>query len=157
MSSHYLAAIAIHAQFLLEPYRLTLGAGVNDIRILGPMCYPLVANTRDGTRVPVLNPALIIKPETSFSSRDRLRSFGLPQPIQQRSTLSNQSPLRQLRMLDHRVLSSVSYFPAIFPDTVRAVSGGLFLLEITATCWTSSVSLCVRPPYEFRVEPARRY
>lgn len=148
--SRYLHAI----QALVEVYRLDLQFATpfvdieeEDNRIAD--IIPLVVNTMGWTKglgidlarriEEFVQPADIFSFDTSPSDGGseprgpRLHTIALPF-----------SPTQQFTPSDHRALSTLSYFHAIFLKPVHSAP----LQQIIASRWSTDLPLCARPPYE---------
>jgi polynucleotide 5'-hydroxyl-kinase GRC3/NOL9 len=173
--SHYLAAI----QSLLESYRLDvqltsdpLESDDDDTRISDVI--PLVVNTMGWNKglgadlthkiEDLVQPTAIYEIEAPASFEQEWATAAPPPPYLSQTHPANLHTLQPIppsvlstnySPADHRALSILSYFYAVFPDTTSTTSGDLSLSELTAMSWNTSLSLCARPPYE--VEPARTF
>ncbi|OCH87094.1 hypothetical protein OBBRIDRAFT_814272 [Obba rivulosa] len=163
--SHYLDAI----QALIQTYNLDIqhaildddagSSGAADARIADHI--PLVVNTMGWTKglgsdlarrieemlepsdifefeVPVPEDAWAAeRPHVGGASQDGVTLHALEAVPP--SVLSN-----YYTAADHRTLSVLSYFHAVFPQPEPSVQ----LRSVTATSWSTSLPLCARPPYE---------
>jgi len=147
--SRYLHAI----QALVEVYRLDLQFATpfvdieeEDNRIADVI--PLVVNTMGWTKGLGIDLARrieeFVQPSDIFSF-DISPSDGGSEPGGPRlHTLEPFSPAQQFTPSDHRALSILSYFHAIFPEPVHSAP----LQQIIASRWSTDLPLCARPPYE---------
>ncbi|KAI9466644.1 hypothetical protein BJY52DRAFT_1233362 [Lactarius psammicola] len=143
--SHYLRAI----QALVETYRLDLQyatsfVGVEDDsegdRIVD--IIPLVVNTMGWTKglgidlarriEEMVQPTDIFTFDTSPPDGDSVEPHGPSRPR------------RGSPAADHRTLSLLSYFHAVFPEPALLSP----LQQATASAWDTGLPLCARPPYE---------
>ena len=148
--SHYLRAI----QALVETYRLDLQyatsfVGVegdnNDDRIVD--IIPLVVNTMGWTKGLGIDLTRrieeLVQPTDIFTfdttPPDTVEPHGL-----RVHTLEPIAPPPRYTAADHRALSLLSYFHAVFPDPARLAP----LQQATASAWDTSLPLCAQPPYE---------
>jgi polynucleotide 5'-hydroxyl-kinase GRC3/NOL9 len=146
--SRYLRAI----QALVEVYRLDLQfatafvdieGGDEDDRIAGVI--PLVVNTMGWTKGLGIDLARqieeLVQPSDIFSF-DITPSEDAAEPGAPRlHPLEPFSPSQRFSPSDHRALSILSYFHAIFPNLVP-------LRQITASRWSTDLPLRARAPYE---------
>ncbi len=149
--SHYLRAI----QALVENYRLDLQFanlfvdiedGEDDDRIAD--IIPLVINTMGWTKglgadlarriEELVQPSDIFTFETS-PSNDAVEPGG-----PHLRTLEPITPPQRFNPSDHRALSLLSYFYAVFPDPIHANPFG----QMGASRWNTGLPLCAQPPYE---------
>ncbi|KAH8999486.1 hypothetical protein EDB92DRAFT_2060227 [Lactarius akahatsu] len=150
--SHYLRAI----QALVDTYRLDLQyatsfVGVeddsDDDRIVD--IIPLVVNTMGWTKGlgidlarrigEMVQPTDIFTFDTTPPDGDGVEPHG-PRV----HTLEPAMPSPRFTAADHRALSLLSYFHAVFPDPTRLAP----LQQATASLWDASLPLCAQPPYE---------
>jgi polynucleotide 5'-hydroxyl-kinase GRC3/NOL9 len=150
--SHYLRAI----QALVETYRLDLQyatsfVGVeedsDDDRIAD--IIPLVVNTMGWTKglgldltrriEELVQPTDIFTFDTSSPDDDGVEPHG-----QRVHTLEPVAPPLRFTAADHRALSLLSYFHAVFPDPAHLAP----LQQATASAWDTGLPLCAQPPYE---------
>jgi polynucleotide 5'-hydroxyl-kinase GRC3/NOL9 len=61
-------------------------------------------------------------------------------------TLDPITPLQRFTPSDHRALSLLSYFHAVFPDPIQSTPLG----QTTVSRWNTDLPLCAHPPYEIR-------
>ena len=147
--SRYLCAI----QALVEVYRLDLqfatpfvdiGEDEDDNRVAG--IIPLVVNTMGWTKGLGLDLARrieeLVQPSDIFSFDTAPSDNGPGADGPQLHTLEPVSPSQRFTPSDHRSLSMLSYFLAVFPDPVP------LLRQPTASRWSTDLPLCARPPYE---------
>ena len=150
--SHYLRAI----QALVETYHLDLQyatslVGVEDDseddRIVD--IIPLVVNTMGWTKglgidltrriEEMVQPTDIFTFDTSPPDGDGVEPHG-PRV----HTLEPVTPPPRFTAADHRALSLLSYFHAVFPDPAHLAP----LQQATASAWDTGLPLCAQPPYE---------
>ncbi|KAH9039014.1 hypothetical protein EDB84DRAFT_1587764 [Lactarius hengduanensis] len=153
--SHYLRAI----QALVDTYRLDLQyatsfVGVeddsDDDRIVD--IIPLVVNTMGWTKGLGIDLARrieeMVQPTDifTFDTTDTTPPDGdCVDPHGPRvHTLEPVTPSPRFTAADHRALSLLSYFHAVFPDPTRLAP----LQQATASVWDTSLPLCAQPPYE---------
>ena len=147
--SRYLHAI----QALVEVYRLDLQFATpfvdieeEDNRIADVI--PLVVNTMGWTKGLGIDLARRIEesvqPSDIFSFDISLSDSGSEPGGPRLHTLEPFSPAQQFTPSDHRALSILSYFHAIFPEPVHSAP----LQQIIASRWSADLPLCARPPYE---------
>ncbi|KAF8216526.1 hypothetical protein K438DRAFT_1558610 [Mycena galopus ATCC 62051] len=155
--SHYLASI----QSLVETYKIDVQTPTDydegDSRISNVI--PLIVNTMGWTKglgadltrkiEDLVQPTDIIEVEAPFfehsssfehpprASDIQNAQLHLLQPIAPSVLSTNYSPS------DHRSISILSYFHAIFPRTTRRG-----LEQLTGTRWNTTLPLCAQPPYE---------
>ena len=152
--SHYLRVI----QALVETYRLDLQyatsfVGVEDEsgddRIVDMI--PLVVNTMGWTKG--LGTDLTRRIEEMVQPTDIFTFDASPQdgdidrdePHGPRvHTLEPVTPPSRFTAADHRALSLLSYFHAVFPNPANLAP----LQPATASTWDTSLPLCAQPPYE---------
>ena len=149
--SHYLRAI----QTLVEVYRLDLQFATSfvdvedneeDDRIAD--LIPLVINTMGWTKglgadlsrriEELIQPSEIFSFETSLCNGS-VEPEGLPV-----HTLEPITPPQRFTPSDHRALSLLSYFHAVFPDPIQPTPLG----QTAASRWNTDLPLCAHPPYE---------
>lgn len=148
--SHYLRAI----QTLVETYRLDLQFATSlvdieddaeDDRIADVI--PLVVNTMGWTKG--LGADLARRIEELVQPTD-IFSFDISPPNEAEPggprvhTLEPITPSRRFTPSDHRTLSLLSYFHAVFPDPTHSAP----LRQTTASLWSTDLPLCAQPPYE---------
>ena len=160
--SHYLRAI----EALVETYRLDLQyatsfVGVEDDseddRIVDVI--PLVVNTMGWTKglgtdltrriEEIVQPTDIFTFDTSphdgDGDGDRVEPHG-PRV----HTLEPVTPPPRFTAADHRALSLISYFHAVFPNPAQLAP----LQPATAFAWDTNLPLCAQPPYELTLRLA---
>lgn len=163
---------------MLETYKLDLqfhvpidGPLFGDERIYDAI--PLVVNTMGWTKGlgADLNARIeeLIEPSHTFEINGA-EEKGWPTPIQSQHVpqVSTITPFMQTSVrrcvkveaaqtettntyhtaTDHRHLSVLSYFHAVFPELPASSLLGPVLKQITATSWDTSLPLCARYPYE---------
>lgn len=146
--SRYLSAI----QALVEVYRLDLqfatpfidiGEDEDDNRVTG--IIPLVVNTMGWTKGLGLDLARriedLVQPSDIFSFDTAPPDNGAEADGPHLHTPEPFSPSQRFTPSDHRALSILSYFLAVFPALVP-------LRQLTASRWSTDLPLCARPPYE---------
>jgi polynucleotide 5'-hydroxyl-kinase GRC3/NOL9 len=149
--SHYLRAI----QTLVEGYRLDLQFATSfvdieddeeDDRIVD--LIPLVVNTMGWTKG--LGADLsrrieeFVQPSDIFSFETSPSNGAVEPEGPLVHTLDPITPPQRFTPSDHRALSLLSYFHAVFPDPIQPAP-----LEQTATSrWNTDLPLCAHPPYE---------
>ncbi|KAF8271674.1 hypothetical protein EI94DRAFT_1796800 [Lactarius quietus] len=158
--SHYLRAI----QALVETYRLDLQYATSfvgiendseDERIVD--LIPLVINTMGWTKglgtdltrriEEMVQPTDIFTFDTSppDSDGDEAEPHG-----PRMHTLEPVTPPPRFTAADHRALSLLSYFHAIFPNPAHLAP----LQPATASTWDTHLPLCAQPPYELTLQLA---
>ncbi|KAI0301901.1 hypothetical protein B0F90DRAFT_1627954 [Multifurca ochricompacta] len=148
--SHYLRAI----QSLIETYRLDLqfaSAFVDieedreDDRITDVI--PLVVNTMGWTKGLGSDLARrieeLVQPTDIFLF-DTSPPDGVEPDGPRVHTLEPVTPSPRFTASDHRALSLLSYFHAVFPNPIHSPP----LRQTTASLWSTKRPLCARPPYE---------
>jgi polynucleotide 5'-hydroxyl-kinase GRC3/NOL9 len=154
--SHYLSAI----QALVETYRLDLQFATSLVGIEGDGeddhiadIIPLVVNTMGWTKG--LGGDLtrqieeLVQPTEIFSF-DTSPPDGTEPGDPRVHTLEPITPLRRFTPSDHRALSLLSYFHAVFPNPMHSAP----LRQTTASLWSTEVPLCARLPYELTLRLA---
>jgi polynucleotide 5'-hydroxyl-kinase GRC3/NOL9 len=154
--SHYLSAI----QALVETHRLDLQFATSlvgieddeeDDRIVD--IIPLVVNTMGWTKG--LGGYLtrrieeLVQPTEIFSF-DTSPPDGTESGDPRVHTLEPIMPSRRFTPSDHRALSLLSYFHAVFPNPTHSAP----LRQSTASLWSTDVPLCARMPYELTLRLA---
>jgi polynucleotide 5'-hydroxyl-kinase GRC3/NOL9 len=164
--SHYLAAV----QSLLQTYRLDIQLPMDsdlreDDRISNAI--PLVVNTMGWTKglgadlsrqieemvepthiyeleAPIFKPGWAVPPPVAHPFQDHMVrhakkvNYSRLEPIPSSILSTNYSPA------DHRNLSILSYFHAIFPSTAFSIEPQ----QVTASSWNTTLPLCAQSPYE---------
>ncbi|KAH9007199.1 hypothetical protein EDB86DRAFT_2793659 [Lactarius hatsudake] len=150
--SHYLRAI----QALVDTYRLDLQyatsfVGVEDDSDDDRMVdiIPLVVNTMGWTKGLGIDLARrieeMVEPTDIFTFDTTPPDSNGVEPHGPRvHTLEPVMPSPRFTAADHRALSLLSYFHAVFPDPTHLAP----LQQATASVWDTSLPLCAQPPYE---------
>ncbi|KAH9180080.1 hypothetical protein EDB89DRAFT_2111280 [Lactarius sanguifluus] len=150
--SHYLRAI----QALVDTYRLDLQYATSFVGVeddsdddLIVDIIPLVVNTMGWTKglgidlarriEEMVQPTDILTFDTTPPDGDCVDPHG-PRV----HTLEPVTPSPRFTAADHRALSLLSYFHAVFPDPTRLAP----LQQATASVWDTTLPLCAQPPYE---------
>ncbi|KAK7470505.1 Polynucleotide 5'-hydroxyl-kinase grc3 [Stygiomarasmius scandens] len=169
--SHYLAAI----QALVQYYKLDVQTPVDttseDSRI--DYCIPLVVNTMGWAKglgadltakiEEMVQPSHIFEFEApihdggwSKSNITTIASVDYSSTPRQHKLLEPITPLPNYSAVDHRIITLLSYFHAVFPsptidanDFIRDLKEGL--RQVTACTWNTSLPLCAVPPFEVDV------
>jgi len=149
--SQYMRAI----QALIEVYRLDLQFATalvdidedeEDNRIADTI--PLVVNTMGWTKGLGIDLARRIEesvqPSDIFSFDTSPSDNGAEPDGSRLHPLEAFSPSQRFTPSDHRALSILSYFHAVFPDPIHSTP----LRQIIASRWSTELPLCARPPYE---------
>ncbi len=150
--SHYLRAI----QALVEVYRLDLQFATSfidiedngdDARIADRI--PLVINTMGWTKGLGADLARqieeLVQPSDIFSFESS-PSNGVEPGGPLVHTLESITPPQRFTPSDHRAISLLSYFHAVFPDSVHPTRLG----QTAASRWNTDLPLCAQPPYEIK-------
>lgn len=150
--SHYLRAI----QALVETYRLDIQYATSFVGVeddseddrIGDI-IPLVVNTMGWTKGLGIDLTRrieeLVQPTDSFTFDSSPPDDDGVEPHGPRvHTLEPITPPTRFTAADHRALSLLSYFHAVFPNPAHLAP----LQQATASAWDTRLPLCAQPPYE---------
>jgi len=140
----------MQSKLLVEVYRLFATPFVDieeeDNRIANSI--PLVVSTMGWTKGLGIDLARrleeFVQPSDIFSFDISPSDSGSEPGAPRLHTLEPFSPAQQFTPSDHRALSILSYFHAIFPKPIHSAPHQ----QIIASRWSTDFPLCARPPYE---------